>query len=523
MHTDILVIGTGVSGLTYAIKLAEKSPTTKIKLICKNTLDEGNTRYAQGGIAVVSNFLKDTFDKHIKDTYIAGDQQGDKEVIDFVIREGSDRLNELIDWGTQFDQKENNLLDLTKEGGHSEKRIVHFKDRSGAEIQRALIEKVKEFDNIEYFENHILVDLITDHHTKTNHQRCYGAYVISTLNEEIIKITAQITVLTTGGLGQLYDFTTNPVIATGDGLGAAYRAKVRLEKLPFVQFHPTALFRKVNGETFLITEALRGEGAILKNHLGEAFMEKYHPNKELAPRDVVARAIIQEINFQKSKYVYLDATQIPKDIIVNHFPNIVENCRSVGINPLSDLIPVIPAAHYSCGGIKVDENSRTTLEGLYAIGECSHTGLHGANRLASNSLLESIVFSHRAAMNSYRDLKNNPLGEDFYLTIPDWKGQSYTNTNPAKQTKNIRNQLCQIMSEQVGIFKSTKGLLTAQKQIKHLYFEVVELYNINKLSPQICELRNMVSVAYVMVNQSLILTQNKGVFYNHDYAANPIL
>lgn len=523
MHTDVLVIGTGISGLTYAIKLAEKSPSTQIKLICKNSLEEGNTRYAQGGIAVVSNFIKDTFDKHIKDTYIAGDKEGDKNVIDFVIREGNLRLKELIDWGTQFDQKENDHLDLTKEGGHSEKRIVHFKDHSGSEIQRALIEKVKEFDNIEYFENHILVDLITDHHTKTTHKNCYGAYIISKLDEEIIKITAQITVLTTGGLGQLFNFTTNPAIATGDGLGAAYRAKVRLEKLPFIQFHPTALFPKVKGETFLITEALRGEGAILKNQLGEAFMGKYHPDKELAPRDVVARSIMQEINAQKSKYAYLDATHIPSEVIINHFPNILETCRSVGINPLNDLIPVIPAAHYSCGGIKVDECSRTTLKGLYAIGECSHTGLHGANRLASNSLLESIVFSHRAAMSSWNDLKNTSLKKDFFLAIPDWKGQSYSNTNPAKQTQEIRNQLCQIMSEQVGIFKTTNGLLAAQKQIKDLYFDVVQLYNINKLSPQICELRNMVSVAYVMVNQSLALTQNKGVFYNHDYATDLIL
>lgn len=523
MHTDILVIGTGISGLTYAIKLAEKSPATKITLICKQQLDEGNTRYAQGGIAVVSNFKKDTFDKHIQDTFIAGDYQGDNDVIDFVIREGNDRLKELINWGTQFDKKENNRLDLTKEGGHSEKRIVHFKDHSGAEIQRALIQKVKEFENIQYFENHILVDLITDHHTKTNHQACYGAYIISTLDEEIIKITAQITVLSTGGLGQLYDFTTNPAGATADGLGAAYRAKALLEKLPFVQFHPTALYPKVNGETFLITEALRGEGAILKNHLGEAFMEKYHPSKDLAPRDIVARSIIQEIKAQKSKHVYLDATNIKAKVLLNHFPNIVENCQSVGINPLEDLIPVIPAAHYSCGGIKVDQNSSTTLKGLYAIGECSHTGLHGANRLASNSLLESIVFSHRAAIKTCVDLENNPLEKDFYLKVPDWKGQRYTSTNPAKQTQDLRKQLCKIMSEEVGIFKTTKGLINAQKQVKQLYFDIVQLYNNNKLSPQICELRNMVSVAYVMVNQSLTLTQNNGVFYNHDYATNPIL
>lgn len=523
MHTDILVIGTGISGLTYAIKLAEKSPSTKVTLICKQQLDEGNTRYAQGGIAVVSNFKKDTFDKHIQDTYIAGDCQGDRNVIDFVIREGNDRLKELINWGTQFDKKENNRLDLTKEGGHSEKRIVHFKDHSGIEIQRALIQKVKEFQNIQYFENHILVDLITDHHTKTNHQGCYGAYIISTLDEEIIKITAKITVLSTGGLGQLYDFTTNPAGATADGLGAAYRAKARLEKLPFVQFHPTALFPKINGETFLITEALRGEGAVLRNHHGEAFMEKYHPKKELAPRDIVSRSIIQEVKAQKSKYVYLDATGIPAKVLLNHFPNIVENCQSVGINILNDFIPVIPAAHYSCGGIRVDENSRTTLNGLYAIGECSHTGLHGANRLASNSLLESIVFSHRAALKSCIDLENTPLEKDFYLNVPDWKGQSYSITNPAEQTQNLRKHLCQIMSEEVGIFKTTKGLLDAQKQIKQLYVDVIQLYNTNKLFPQICELRNLVSVAYVMVNQSLALTQNNGVFYNHDYAENPIL
>ena len=523
MHTDVLVIGTGISGLTYAIKLAEESPSTKITLICKDKLEEGNTRYAQGGIAVVSNFKKDTFEKHIEDTYVAGDKEGDLKVIEFVIREGNERLQELINWGTQFDLNNKQKLDLTKEGGHSEKRIVHYKDHSGAEIQRALIEKVKDFENIQYFENHILVDLITDHHTGTNNQRCYGAYIISTLDEEIIKITAKITVLSTGGVGQIYAFTTNPFGATGDGLGAAYRAKVKLEKLPYIQFHPTALFPKVDGETFLITEALRGEGALLQNLSGEQFMGKYHPLKELAPRDIVARSIIREMLVQKETNVNLDATVINKDILLNHFPNIVETCRSIGIDPCSTPIPVVPAAHYSCGGIGVDEHSKTTLEGLYAIGECSHTGLHGANRLASNSLLESIVFSHRAALNSVENLKEITLSSSFYEAIPDWKGQHFSKDNQQEVTHTLSEQLRKIMSEQVGIFKTTEGLITAQTNIKKLYFAVVDLYNSNKLSPQICELRNMVSVAYVLVNQSLEITKNKGVFYNHNYGKEPVL
>ena len=518
MHTDVLVIGTGISGLTYAIKLAEKSPSTTITLISKEGLEEGNTRYAQGGIAVVSDFKRDTFEKHINDTFIAGDCAGNKEVIDFVIREGNERLQELIDWGTQFDLNENNRLALTKEGGHSEKRIVHYKDHSGAEIQRALIEKIKEYDSIHFFEHHVLVDLITNHHTGTKDKACYGAYVISSIDKQIINISAKITVLSTGGLGQLYAFTTNPYGATGDGLGAAYRAKVKLNNLPYVQFHPTALYPKVNGETFLITEALRGEGGRLINKLGETFMEKYHTLKELAPRDVVARSILHEMIQQKTPHVYLDATHLDKNRLQSHFPIIVENCLTVGIDPLKDPIPVVPAAHYSCGGIEVDEFSKTSMHGLYAIGECSHTGLHGANRLASNSLLESIVFSHRAALDSASSLKKSSTNEHPFPAIPAWQGHGYSEDNHSQVTATLREQLTHIMSEKVGIFKTSAGLMEAQNSIKKLYFKVVSLYNENKLSPQLCELRNMVSVAYVLVNQSVTINENKGVFYNHDFA-----
>lgn len=517
MHTDVLVIGTGIAGLTYALKLAESKPSVQIILICKDQLNEGNTRYAQGGIAVVSDFQRDTFKKHCEDTFNAGDKCGDKSVIKFVIEEGNDRLKELIQWGTQFDLNTDNNLALTKEGGHSEKRIVHYKDHSGAEIQRALIEKIKSFKNIKYFEKHILVDLITDHHIGSNKNRCYGAYIISTLDQKIIKITSQLTVLSTGGLGQLYHATTNPSGATGDGLGAAYRAKVRLKDLPYVQFHPTALFPKINGETFLITEALRGEGAILKNSKGEAFMEKYHPLKDLAPRDIVARSIVREMITQNETHVYLDATHFDDATLHNHFPTILESCQTVGIEPNREPIPVLPAAHYSCGGIEVDQYSMTNLEGLFSIGECSSTGLHGANRLASNSLLESIVFSHRAAMKSIEALELNPLNPNFYANIPEWDGPNFQKNNQQQITRDLREKLTSIMSEKVGIFKTTEGLVDAQKEIKKLYFEVVELYKQNTLSSQICELRNMISVAYVLVNQSLEITENKGVFYNQKY------
>lgn len=523
MHTDVLVIGTGIAGLTYALKLAETSPETKITLICKDQLKEGNTRYAQGGIAVVSDFEHDTFEKHCRDTYIAGDKMGNKSVIQFVIEEGKDRLDELIQWGTQFDLNDNQHLALTKEGGHSENRIVHYKDHSGAEIQRALIDKIKTKPNINYYEKHILVDLITDHHVKENIRRCFGAYIISTTDQKIITITAELTVLSTGGLGQLYRSTTNPQGATGDGLGAAYRAKVQLRDLPYVQFHPTALYPKVNNETFLVTEALRGEGAILRNLNGEAFMHNYHPQKDLAPRDVVARSIVREMLLHKHPHVVLDLAEIPRETILEHFPTIVNQCRNIGIDPCNDPIPVVPAAHYSCGGIAVNSFSKTDLDGLYAIGECSATGLHGANRLASNSLLESIVFSHRAALKSLEELNQWSLDKSIYARIPDWNGRDFQKNNQRELTENLRLKLTKIMSEKVGIFKTSAGLLAAQKEINSLYHRVVELYNYNTLSSQICELRNMVSVAYVLVNQSLEIKENKGVFYNKDYDTEHVL
>ena len=516
MDTNILVIGSGISGLTYAIKMAQQNPSLEIVMISKNSLLESNTRYAQGGIAVVSDFKEDSFEKHIEDTLIAGAGECDQEVVKFVVKEGYERLQELIDWGTHFD-KQKNGLHLTQEGGHSEKRIVHHKDKTGLEIQKSLIKKIKTFSNISLLENHTLVDLITDHHTESNYNRCYGAYVISNLEQEIIKISAQITVLSTGGAGQLFSHTTNPENATGDGLGAAYRAKVFMEGLPFVQFHPTALYPKINRNTFLISEAVRGEGGILRSLSGKRFMTEYHPKAELAPRDIVARSIAEVVSETGDDYVLLDCKAISEKEFENQFPTIKENCQKVGINPPHDSIPVIPAAHYFCGGISVNHYGETKLKGLYAIGECSYTGLHGANRLASNSLLESLVFSHRAAIDSLKQMKENLPPRDFFLKLPEWKEEHFISNEKISAIGRMKKQLQNLMTSKVGIFKTSIGLIEAEMELKNIFLETQDIYRQNKLTLGICELRNMVSVAYLMIKQSQDLNQNKGVFYNRDY------
>lgn len=517
MTKDILVIGTGISGLAYAIQVAEENPTVSMVLISKSDLSEGNTRYAQGGIAVVSDFKKDSFTKHIQDTLTAGAGTCNPEVVKFVIEEGYDRVRELIAWGAQFDKKRKQF-DLAKEAGHSEKRIVHYKDQTGQHIQEALIEKIKTYPNIELLEQHTLVDLITDHHSIEKANRCYGAYVISQEEELIKKITAKITVLSTGGAGSLYAHTTNPEIATGDGLGSAYRARVLMDGLPYVQFHPTALYPKINGHTFLITEAVRGAGGKLLNTQGERFMLKNDLKAELAPRDIVARGIQSEIKNQKEGFVWLDGSRIDKKQWETHFPTILETCSSLGIDLPKDPIPVVPAAHYFCGGIKVNKRSESELKGLYAIGECSATGLHGSNRLASNSLLESLVFAQRAAQDSLSALQENLPNESFYAAIPEWDGDAYSNSTEIKSIKNLREQLQELMTKYVGIFKTNEGLEIAEKKIDQIYKVVNNIYNNNKLTYGLCELRNMVSIAYLITKQSQEITENLGVFYNHDYA-----
>ena len=517
MVKDILVIGTGISGLTFAIKVAEQNPKVSITLISKGDISEGNTRYAQGGIAVVRNLKKDSTEKHINDTLIAGDGECNNEVVKFVVEEGNERLDELIKWGTEFDKKKEEL-DLVIEGGHSEKRIVHYKDQTGKQIQEVLTNRVKGFSNISLLENHTLVDLITDHHSTIKKNRCYGAYVISQEREEIIKICSKITVLSTGGAGSLYSYTTNPSVATGDGLGAAYRARVQMDRLPYVQFHPTALRYKIKNNMFLITEAVRGAGGELLNGNLERFMLKVDPRGELAPRDIVAREIQKQIQEQEENFVWLDGSKISKDLWKSNFPTIYNTCESLGIILPNDYIPVIPAAHYFCGGIKVNEHSESDLNGLYAVGECSSTGLHGANRLASNSLLEALVFSHRAAIHCIQKLQNNLLDESFYNELPEWNGEGYSKSDTLLNVEDLRNRLQKIMTQYVGIFKTKEGLEHAEKKINDIYLEVNQLYNQNKLTYGLSELRNMVSIAYLLTKQAQEIKENKGVFYIQNYA-----
>src|ERR1700754_4482339 len=393
IKTDFLVIGSGIAGLSYALKVAQHHPDKKVLVLTKTRADETNTKYAQGGIAGVTDLENDSFDKHIQDTLIAGDGLCNPHTVEIVVKEGPERIQEIIDWGTRFDKDSGGEFKLGKEGGHSEFRILHHKDVTGKEIERALLEAVGKQPNITIIKHWFVLDLITQHHlgylvTKSTPDiQCYGVYVLNRETNQIEKILSRITLLATGGNGQVYRSTTNPFIATGDGVAMVYRAKGRIENMEFIQFHPTALYEPgVRGQSFLITEAVRGDGGILRNHKGEAFMERYDPRKDLAPRDIVARAIDSEMKRTGTEHVYLDCRHFSKEKFTEHFPNIYQKCLSIGIDIAQHMIPVAPAAHYSCGGIKTDEWGHTSIQYLYACGECASTGLHGANRLASNSL-----------------------------------------------------------------------------------------------------------------------------------------
>ncbi len=393
---DFLVIGSGIAGLSVALKAAQSS---SVCVVTKSKLDDTSTAYAQGGIASVTS-LSDNFEKHYNDTLIAGSYLNNLETVKIVVKEGPKRVKELIEWGASFDKAKDGSYSLHREGGHSESRILHHKDNTGFEIQQTLIEQLKNHPNIEVFEHYFAIDLITQHHLGKEVKRsntdteCYGAYVLDKNNKEIHTFLAKSTVLATGGCGNVYLNTTNPNVITGDGIAMAYRAKAMVENMEFTQFHPTALYNPKDTQTFLITEALRGAGAVLRNIKGEQFMPRYDERASLAPRDIVARAIDSEMKSLGSEHVYLDATKIDDDFLKNQYPNIYKKCLSIGIDATKDYIPVVPSAHYLCGGIKVNHNSETSIQGLYAVGEVSSTGLHGANRLASNSLLERNDFNY---------------------------------------------------------------------------------------------------------------------------------
>lgn len=520
MNTDFLVIGSGIAGLTYALKVAQHFPEKSITILTKAERDETNTKYAQGGVASVTDFINDSFDKHIEDTLIAGDGLCNREVVEIVVKEGAERVKEIISWGAHFDKNTDGEYALGKEGGHSEFRILHHKDITGKEIENTLLAAVAQTPNIQILDHCFVIDLITQHHlghliTKSTPDiECYGVYVLNLRENKIEKILSKITLLAAGGNGQVYRTTTNPSIATGDGVAMFYRAKGRIENMEFIQFHPTALYEQGrSGQAFLITEAVRGEGGILRNQMGEAFMEKYDERKDLAPRDIVARAIDNEMKMNGTEHVYLDCTHIDQHHFLQHFPNIYEKCKSIGIDVFSQFIPVAPAAHYSCGGVKTDEWGRSSINRLYACGECASTGLHGANRLASNSLLEALVFAHRCYLDAIDRIENY----SFEHRVPDWNTRG---TSEAKERILITQSLKELqllMTDYVGIVRSNVRLNRAMKRLDLLHDEAEALYRISFISPQLCELRNLITVGYLIVKSAQFRHESRGLHYNVDY------
>lgn len=526
MQTDFLVIGSGIAGLTFAIKTAKQFPEKKVTVITKTQSDETNTKYAQGGIAGVWNEQKDSFDKHISDTIIAGDGLCDNNIVEIVVKEGPERIKELINYGASFDKDDNGNYALGKEGGHSEFRILHHKDVTGKEMERALLHEAALLSNIEMISHCFVIDIITQHHlgylvTKsTQNITCLGVYVLNLNSNQIDKILSKTTMLASGGCGQAYRTTTNPKIATGDGVAMVYRAKGRIENMEFIQFHPTALYEPGISPSFLITEAVRGDGGILRNKEGEAFMEKYDERKDLAPRDIVARAIDNEMKKAGTECVYLDCRHFDKEKFIHHFPNIYEKCLSIGIDVMQHLIPVAPAAHYSCGGIQTNEFGQTSIQNLYACGECASTGLHGANRLASNSLLEAMVFAHRAFLDivsKFQENKTTAHLNEFIEAVPNWNAIGTTEPREMILITQSLKELQSIMSDYVGIVRTDVRLERAMKRLDLLFTETEELYRTTKVSPQLCELRNLISVGYLIVKGAEFRKESRGLHFNTDH------
>ncbi|MFZ9694520.1 MAG: L-aspartate oxidase [Chitinophagaceae bacterium] len=519
-QADFLVIGSGIAGLTFAIKAAQQYPDRTIKVITKSVPEETNTRYAQGGVAVVSDTNADSYEQHINDTLIAGDGLCHQEVVQFVIKEGPARVQELIELGAQFDKNDGGDYLKGIEGGHSAHRILHHKDITGMEMERALLVALAQYSNVELISHCFVVDLITQHHmgyliTKSTPDiDCYGVYVLNLQTNSIEKILSRITVLATGGNGQVYRTTTNPSIATGDGVAMVYRAKGRIENMEFIQFHPTALYEPgIKGQSFLITEAVRGDGGILRNASGEAFMARYDERKDLAPRDIVARAIDSEMKRTGTEHVWLDCRHFDKEKFIAHFPTIYEKCLSIGIDITQQMIPVAPAAHYSCGGIKTNQWGQSSIQHLYACGECASTGLHGANRLASNSLLEAMVFAHRCFTDASKIIDTIPINNE----IPHWNAKGTSDPREMILITQSLKELQLVMSDYVGIVRNDIRLQRASRRLDLLWEETEQLYQSSTLSPQLLELRNMITVGYLIVKGASFRKESRGLHYNTDY------
>ena len=499
-ETDYLVIGSGIAGLTFAVKISEYFPHKKVTVVTKSKEDESNTKYAQGGIAAVMDHIEDHLQYHIDDTLICGDGLCNKAVVEMVITEGPKRVRELMDWGTHFDRNPKGHLDLGREGGHSNNRVVHHKDQTGYEIERAILSKARLKGNIDILDFHFALDLIHENNC------CYGAYVLNEKANTIFTFKAGHTIIATGGIGQVYGHTTNPAIATGDGIAIAKRANATIKDMEFIQFHPTALYSDTLTSTFLISEAVRGFGGYLRNKEGTRFMYDYDSRGELASRDIVSRGISKELRLSGNACVYLDCTHLDMIDFKQHFPMIYERCKTVGISIETDWIPVIPAQHYVCGGIAVDTNGKTSVGNLFACGECTYTGLHGANRLASNSLLEALVYANRI----FDHLKNE-LDQSHSTFVPKtltnqgWQNLDYILTT--------RKKLQELMQQHAGIVRNDKGLEHLENALLYWKTEIETMELEHLATKAFYELKNLLDVALLITDHSKKRTENKGCFF----------
>ncbi|MDX9962186.1 L-aspartate oxidase [Desulfobacter postgatei] len=516
IETDFLVIGSGVAGLSYALKVAQFG---RVVIITKKKIYKTNTALAQGGVAAV--FSKtDSFENHVADTLAAGDGLCDEDVVRMVVENGPERIRELVDLGARFNLEGGGKYDfsLGREGGHSQNRIIHARDLTGKEIEDVLVHNVEQHENITILENHVAVNLITYSTSvrsglvRTQHENiCCGAYVLDNETGKVETFAAKVTLLATGGGSKVYLYTSNPDTATGDGIAMAYRAGATVANMEFVQFHPTCLFHP-EAKNFLISEAVRGEGAYLIDEQGNRFMGKYSPDLELACRDVVARAIDSELKKTGADSVFLDITHKDPDFIRKRFPNIYAKCLEFGIDITRQPIPVVPAAHYMCGGVATDLNGRSDIQCLYAVGETACTGLHGANRLASNSLLEALVYAHNAAQSSLKEFEQaakNPT-----VDLDPWDETNTLDSDEAIMVTHNWDEIRRLMWNYVGIVRSDKRLHRAQRRIEMIQHEIEEYYWDFKITADLIELRNLAMVAELIIKSALMRKESRGLHYN---------